>query len=414
MNLLSPSSRVLIATFSPWRAGKRLPTNGNVEPMVEFFTKRAGETVLIDQVYPGSDRVLPRIEVYRQKRRVAATTSSLWLRLLSPLLWLTNSEGTRIFFKLRDFLSVIDWCLHDPKPYDVFIGFESVNALAGVLLRRWGRVKRVVYYVSDYSPKRYPSPLMNRLYVWLDRLAASRADFIWDVSAAMHPARVSAGLDPHSSAPVIRVPNALYPWQIRRTFPLSKRIQPSVVFMGTLGEENGPGLAIEALGRLVARYPDMTLHVIGGPPREVRRLRRLAKRLSLAHRVVFHGFIASRRKLAMVLRRFSVALAPYRALEGSVRWWGDATKIRAYLAAGLPVVTTRVPPLGKEIEAAGAGIIVPDTPAGIAEGVAKIFGNPDLFLSMRAAAVAFAKSNTWEREFRRAFQQMDSQEKNFR
>ena len=52
----------------------------------------------------------------------------------------------------------------------------------------------MVYYVSDYSPDRYRQKWFNDLYLWLDRQAAMHADIIWDVSPAMQPARVKAGL----------------------------------------------------------------------------------------------------------------------------------------------------------------------------------------------------------------------------
>lgn len=59
-------------------------------------------------------------------------------------------------------------------------------------------------------------------------------------------------------------------------------------------------------------------------------------------------------------------------MEGSARKYGDATKIRAYTAAGLPVITTSVPPLGKDIQKAGAGIVVDDTPEAFAQVIIKV------------------------------------------
>ncbi len=405
---LSKSTKVLIATFAPWKQGKRLPINGNVEPMLEFFSPRTCKTVLIDQVYPGGSIVMPILEVYEQGRYVGKRKSSWWLYLLYPFLKSTNTDGTHVSFKLRDFFSVLDIGLRER--FDYFIGFEAINALGGILLKKLGRVKYVVYYVSDYSPNRYPQKWFNDLYLWLDRQAAMKADIIWDVSWAMQPARVKAGLNPKKSAPVIQVPNALYPKQIQQA--AFKDVIPfSLVFMGTLGPENGPDLAIQTVPLLIKKFPKVTLHVIGGGDTNEARLKKLAKDLNLEKHIIFHGFIADREKVSATIRNFAIALAPYINISGSARLYGDATKIRAYLAAGLPTITTPVPPLGKDAAKKGAAIIVPDTPEDLAKAIDMIFSNKKLYNTMRDHAISFAQHNTWEYEYTKAFQFMENMKK---
>lgn len=405
MKPLSENATILIATFSPWKNGKRLPINGNLEPMRDFFSNKVKKTVLIDQVYPGSDFVMPRIEIYEKgKQRIKKL--SWWVYLLYPFLKITNTGATHVSFKLRDFLSVIDVGFQAQKPYDYFIGFEAINALAGVVLRRYGKVKKVIYYVSDYSPMRYKQKWFNSLYLWLDRQAAMHSDVIWDVSWAMQPARVKAGLDPKKSAPVLQVPNALYTNQIMQ-IPEEKIIPYSLVFMGTLGRENGPDLAIEALPFVLKKFPKTILHIIGGGEGNEERLEKLVKKLAIEKAVIFHGFIADREKVSVTIRNFSVALAPYLAIPGSARLYGDATKIRAYLAAGLPTITTQVPPLGKDAEKKGAALIVNDTAKDLAEGILQLFSDKNLYHSFRRNAFHFAKHNTWDNEFRKAFIKME-------
>src|SRR6185369_4923209 len=165
------NSTILLATFSPWKNGLRLPINGNVEPLLDFFVPKVRKTVLIDQVYPGSDFVMPQVEVYVNKKRTIKKLSR-WVYVLYPFLTLTNTGATHVTFKLRDFLSVLDVGSQTSKPYDYFIGLEAINALAGVILRKCKKVKKVIYYVSDYSPNRYKQKWFNDLYLWLDRQAA--------------------------------------------------------------------------------------------------------------------------------------------------------------------------------------------------------------------------------------------------
>lgn len=400
------TTNILIATFSPWHGGKRLPINGNLEPMLDFFVPKTKKTVLIDQVYPGSDSVMPRIEVYEKNKPMKILSSSKWLYILYPFLRLVNSSGTHISFKLRDFFSVIDWCLRDRKTsYDFFIGLEAINVLAGIVMRKFGLIKRVIYYVSDYSPNRYRQKWFNTLYLWMDRFCAMYADYIWDVSKAMQPARIKAGLNPRKSAPVINVPNALYPRQI---IPLSvNKIQPySLVFLGTLGKENGPDLAIEAFSLVSKKWSQARLHIIGGPNKDIIRLKGLAEKLAVKKKIRFYGFISDREKSSKMIRQFSIGLAPYRAIPESVRLYGDATKIRTYLATGLPVVTTEVSPLGKEARDKDAALVVKDSVQSIARAIIKLFTNNRLYLKLRRGAIQFAKDNTWEKEFTEAFEKM--------
>jgi glycosyltransferase involved in cell wall biosynthesis len=344
----------LIATFSPWKNGIRLPINGNVEPMLDFFISKVKKTVLIDQAYPGSDFLFPRIEVYQKGKKPVITTTSKWMSFLYPFLKRNSYNATHISYKLRDFLSVMDWSMRDKKKYDWFIGFEAINALAGIVLKKIGRIKKVVYYVSDYSPNRYKQGWFNSLYLRLDRYCVEKSDFVWDVSKAMQPARISVGLDPEKSAPVLHVPNALYPKQIKME-SLSNIKRHTLVFMGTLGPENGPDLAIKSLPFILKKYPDTLLHIVGGNEDDLNRLKKLTGKSKLEKYVIFHGFISNREEISRTIRKFQIALAPYIATPGSPRFFGDATKIRTYLAAGLPVVTTHVPPIRKRCARSRSG-----------------------------------------------------------
>lgn len=400
--MIHKSSHVLIATFSPWKNGVRLPINGNLEPMRDYFVPKVERVVLIDQVYPGSDFMLPRVEVYEGGRLKNIASTPFVIKTLLPFLWFSNTSGTQIMFKIRDYLSVIVEGLRTKKPFDLFIGFEAINALAGVMLRRLRKVKKVVYYVSDYSPDRYRQKWFNDLYLWLDRQAAMHADIIWDVSPAMQPARVKAGLDQTKSASVIIVPNALYPSQIR-VLPINQIERHTLVFMGTLGVENGPDVAITAMLRILKRISDAKLHIVGGGTDE-QRLKHLAQSLRVEHAVIFHGFVADREKVSALIRKYQVAVAPYKYIHGSARLYGDATKIRAYMAAGLPTITTSVPPLGKMIAQLGAGSIVGDSPEELAREVVQLFRNKEQYARMRRAAFKFAKRNIWENEYQKAIE----------
>lgn len=401
---LTSKSKVLFATFSPWVGGIRMPTNGSLEPLRDFLLPRIFELVLIDQPFPGSDFVLPRIEIYRS-RKMTAGKNSFWMSLLSPLLRAQNTSGTRVSFKVRDFFSVLDQGFRNKGSFDFFIGLESINTLAGIVLKKLGRVKCVVYYVSDYAPDRFGKGIFNRIYLLLDRICAQHADYIWDVSQAMQPARISAGLNLTRSAPVIYVPNGLLPEQIRFE-ENNASSRGRLAYMGTLGEENGPDLAIECLPKIETSVPNVHLVVIGGYPSDISRLTTLAKKLHVEERVTFHGFVQSPLDMSKILRSCYLAVAPYRAFPGSVRYFADAGKIRAYCAAGLPVVTTPVPPLGKVVAHLGGAVIAADTASNFSAAIIEVLTDKKLYASLRKGAIQFAKDSTWDHTFAEAFRQM--------
>lgn len=402
------NSTVLFATFSLWANGHRMPTNGSVEPFRDFIVPRAQKLVLIDQLVPGGESVDYRTEIYlHAHKHFSSRPLPWWFLLLKPILMASNNNGTQIVFKIRDFLSVLDAALREKQVIDYIIGLESINALAGILLRHMGKVRTVVYYVSDYSPNRYPNKLFNGVYVALDRFCAMHADYIWDVSGAMQKARIKAGLDAAKSAPVIHVANGLFPDQIIRS-TTKKKEGHALAYMGTIGPENGPDVAIEALSIVRKKYPDSVLHMIGGKPADFVWLAPIVKKLGLSKAVIHHGFVPKAADMAKIMSTCVVGLAPYRSIPGSPRYYGDAGKIRAYAGAGLPIVSSQVPPLGIEAAQYGAAVVTDDDPKHFADAILTLFSDTRRFRAMRSKAQEFAKYNTWTNQFTNAFSEMNT------
>lgn len=407
-NILNKNSSVFFATFAPYANNKRLPTNGMVEPMLSFLLPKIRRTLIIIQPHPGSDKIDPIIEIYEKKvLKKHYTISGLYYFPIYIVCKLRNTVETHISFKIRDFFSVLMTGLSQKQNFDFFIGLECINTLAGIILKKLGKVKRVIYYVSDYSPHRFGGTLFNSVYVWLDRFCVMNADFVWDVSPAMHPARIQAGLDPKKSAYNLHVPNGLFPAQIC-SLPIEKRIPYSLVFLGTLGFENGPDLAIEALSKIRERYPKTELHIIGGGEYNLQRLKSLVKKLQIEGSVIFHGFVVDNNEMARLVSGCYIALAPYRAMKDSIRWYADATKIRQYLASGLPVITTKVPPLGRQIVKQGAGLLIEDTKSDLESGIIKLFSDKILYRKFTKKAIELSKDNIWGNIYRRTFQEMNT------
>lgn len=407
MKVSLEGASVFIATFSLYEKCIRTPKNGMVEPMLSYFAPRVKHLLLIDQPHPLSDTVDPFIEEYYQSRlRSVYRLHHFWY--LPIYLYCRLEKGLiRLSYKFRDFFSVLLIGLTRKSTYDLFIGLEAINVLAGLILKQLGKVKHVVYYVSDYSPNRFSKhgkKVFNTIYIWLDRFCVTHADFTWDVSQEIHLGRIKAGLRKDKSYSVIHVPNALFPEHIK-SLPILRRKEESLVYVGTLEPDFGVELAIESLLEIRKIYPHVQLRIIGGGD-DLVRLKNFAKKLHLQKSVIFYGYVNSNSKMAEIVRSSYIGLAPYRAFKESIRWYGDAGKIRQYVASGLPVVTTHVPPLGREIVQKGAGIMAKDTVASFSEAILRLLDDRALYKSLTLSAIKFSKNNTWERVYTRTVDAM--------
>lgn len=407
ISFLNKNSSVLFATFAGYIKGERLHANGMVSPMLSFFLPKVGDFSLLIQPHPGSDRINPILEVYRKNHKMKETIISALLYLpLYLLCRIQNNDNTHISFKLRDFFSVIFVGFTRRNKFDLFIGLESVNALAGIILRKLGKVKMVVYYVSDYSPKRFGNRMFNVVYNWLDRFCIEHADFTWDVSPHMKEARLKDGILYKDSERILHVPNGLFSSQID-SIPISKRIPESIVYMGLLhNDQHGVDVALEAFKLVNNKKPGATFHIVGGTNRDSKTFMRMVKDLGLENSVIFYGFVPPNQKMSSIIRKCYIGIATYIADRNSRNRYGDSGKIRQYLGCGLPVVATTIQWYTKYVIEKGAGIGAKETPEDFARAIIKLFEDQGLYKRCSEKAVELSRNNTWENSYANAIDQM--------
>ena len=129
--------------------------------------------------------------------------------------------------------------------------------------------------------------------------------------------------------------------------------------MGHVAPGKGTKLLVDSLMELCRRDVAFDADIIGrGPLLDV--LKRRVADLGLSTRVTFHGFVEDHADVERLIAAASIAAAPYEDDLGSFTRFADPGKLRAYLAAGLPIVMTGVPPNATELSAeAGARSSLP-------------------------------------------------------
>jgi glycosyltransferase involved in cell wall biosynthesis len=281
-----------------------------------------------------------------------------------------------------------------PPRVDVWFGFNPLACARGLLARGQGRASFVALWSVDFVPDRFGrGTLATRLYDRIDRFCCVRANGRIELSAAAREERNRRhGLTPETS-PAYVVPIGAWLDRVPSTTPESYR-RRHIVFLGHLVQRQGVDVLLEALALLAARNEQVSAEIIGTGPLETE-LRTQARRLGLADSVDFRGYVEDHREIEGLLARSSVAVAPYATRAATFTRYADPGKLKAYLAAGLPIVLTDVPPNAKELARHGGAEIVADDAAELAEALSRVLASPEEWRARREAALEYATKYDW-------------------
>jgi glycosyltransferase involved in cell wall biosynthesis len=277
---------------------------------------------------------------------------------------------------------------------DVWFGFNPLACGRGLLARKQGRARIAVLWSVDFVPDRFgPGTLRTRLYDRLDRFCCVSADARIELTPAARDARIARhGL---STAPTATYVVPMGAWVDRTPITESDAYETRrIVLLAHLVRRQGADVLIEAMSLLRARGVDVTADIVGTGPMEAG-LRQQAADRNVGEFVRFHGFVADHREVERILASASIAVAPYRPGEGTFTPYADPGKLKAYLAAGLPILLTDVPPNASELARDGGAEIVPFAAAAIADAIARLLDSPETWKAQRAAALAYARRFDW-------------------
>jgi glycosyltransferase involved in cell wall biosynthesis len=264
---------------------------------------------------------------------------------------------------------------------DVWFGFNPLACARGL----FARAGRVVLWSVDFVPDRFGHrTLATRIYDRVDRHCCLRADARVELSAAAREGRNRRHGLGEAHAHV--VPMGAWTERVPTTTPDGSTAR-RVVFLGHLVPRQG----VETLLRALAQC-DVAADIIGTGPLEGA-LRALALELDVD--ATFHGYVADHRGVERLLSAASLAVAPYRRSDDTFTRYADPGKLKAYVAAGLPIVMTDVPPNARELAAEAGAEIIDDDASALAAGIERGLASPQRWLARRDAALAYARRFDW-------------------
>lgn len=357
------------------------------QALAEFLRDKTKKLAYIDHPFSSCKENRSLVSVYEKGKLVKKSCAP-------------KIRGPEVLFYIKDVLSTLYFVLKLKERFDIYIGIDNLNAFVGLILRRIKRTKRVIFYTIDYVPERFKNRLLNKIYHLIDKICCYHVDCLWNISGVMTEARNRNGVLKTRSAPQMVVPQGNNYDQVRR-LPFEEINRFDLVFMGHLREGKGIEFVIDAFPRIHRKVPQAKLVIIGTGPLESR-LKKRAERLGIDDKIDFKGFIEDHSELDRLMGRCAVALAPYEPVPRSLVYYSDPGKIRAYLAVGLPIVVTKVPPTAYEIARAKAGLAIEYDQEEFVRAVVKLLTDDGFYLECRQKAIALGSNYSWDKVFTKA------------
>jgi glycosyltransferase involved in cell wall biosynthesis len=277
---------------------------------------------------------------------------------------------------------------------DAWIGFNPLACARGLVQRRVGRAPKVVLWSVDFVPDRFgPATLLTRLYNRIDRLCCTSADSRVELSEAARIGRdAHHRLDPRGGLTLV-VPMGAWLERVPRV-PEDGFARRRVVYLGHLVRRQGVETLLEALALVHAQGGDVFADIIGSGPEESR-LRDSAHSLGVSDVVRFHGYVPDHRDVERLLASSSIAVAPYEPSASTFTRYADPGKLKAYLAAGLPIIVTDVPPSARELASDAGATLVPYDAAAVADAIVGGLASPEQWRERRSQALRYVRRFDW-------------------
>jgi glycosyltransferase involved in cell wall biosynthesis len=279
-------------------------------------------------------------------------------------------------------------------PVDVWFGFNPLACARGLVARRMRRASSVVLWSVDFVPDRFGrGTAQTKLYDRLDELCCRRADARIELSEAAREGRNHRHGLPSDRTAAHIVPMGAWLERVQ-TVNAEGYEARRLVFLAHLVRRQGADILLEALAVLHSRGAGITADVVGSGPLEDD-LRARARALGLDDLVTFHGFVDDHREVERLLASASLGMAPYRPGETTFTAYADPGKLKAYLAAGLPILVTDVPPNAHELAQDGGAEIVPFEATAIAEAALRVLDSAETWKARSEAARVHARRFDW-------------------
>jgi glycosyltransferase involved in cell wall biosynthesis len=296
---------------------------------------------------------------------------------------------------IKDLWRYINLCQIIKQPYDLAIFGYPGNAWLASLLKKSGRVRRLIYDDWDYHPGFEKGLIGRQMVERRERLCARCSDAVISVNELLAQLRLKQG-----AKQAFVVPNGM---NLSLFAKARQKVPhpPTLVYTGTLSPLWGVDVAIKAMAELLRNIPDVRLMIAGYGPAEPD-LRALSQRLNVADRVNFLG-VFKYQELPTILAQADVGILPA-SPKSTFRYYASPLKLIEYMAAGLPVIATRLGQTEITMQEADAGILINHSVEEFVAAAVSLLRDKALYERYSHAAINYAESFDWNLLMEKAYQ----------
>jgi glycosyltransferase involved in cell wall biosynthesis len=278
----------------------------------------------------------------------------------------------------------------------VWIGFNCLATVQGLILKKLRRVDVVIHWNVDFVPRRYESRLLNTTYCLLDKISWKRCDAHVELTEnALNARSESYGISTGEKDLVI--PMGTWFNSVPKIVPENHEKQ-RIIFVGHLVERMGLIGLIEEMKEVHKNFPSSHLLIVGDGPL-LSKLKELATLHGLESCITFTGYVEDVAEVDRLLAESTLAVAPYLMDDENFSQFADPGKLKMYLGAGLPILTTNIAPFSQSIFDSGAGFQIEQTQGSISSNVHKLFNDNTLWSSARSNALDLGSAYDWPQVF---------------
>lgn len=270
---------------------------------------------------------------------------------------------------------------------DMTISFDPLAYMNIYLFSMIYKSKKIVYYNLDFSEQRFKNPLVNYIYSQMNILSYKTSDYFFCLNDT-----IIKTLDPKNR---YQKKNFIVPQTVTLINSYQKKKKNSLVYAGAIGGSVNFDFLLQALVRLKKEKIPYILDIYGHE-NDKGNLRLKIKECNLEENIFLKGPHDLVELTQKIIPQYMIGLSPYRtkgdplAPDYLFATQTLTAKIVDYIAAGLPVIATKINTAFDQIESKRFGMLANDSKDWY-YAIKVLLADKKLYDEFRLNALSYAK-----------------------